>query len=124
MNQIEVTIKRDISPEFIDAIFSAAFHDGIVYWCPQTEPFQVENLTVSAILFEDEEEDGETFVQHEIDTAKIIGAIKRIIEEDLVSSVIRKWIFESVVDNDTTNLDSECADCIFQIAVFGEIKYG
>lgn len=124
MNQIEVIIKRDISAEFISTLFTCAFHDGIVYWCPKADPVQVNELYVSATLFEDEEEDGETFVQHEIDTAKIIKAIKRILEEKLIASATREYIFQAVIDNDPAHLDIECADCIFQIAVFGEIKYG
>lgn len=125
MTNIEINIKRTISDEMIDNIFSAAFHDGIVYWCPKADPAHKENLYVSATLFEDEEETGKNMKEHQIDGPKIIAAMKRIIEgETPVRIDIRDYILNAVIDTDAGHIDSECADVIFQIACFGEVKYG
>ena len=123
MTNIEISIKRTISDEMIDQIFDAAF-GGIQYWCPQADPVKTNSLTSSAILFEDEEETGEDMKEHQIDGPKIIAAMKRIIEEKLVREDLWEYITAVVVDQDTANIDAECADVIFQIACFGEVKYG
>lgn len=124
MTNIEISIKRTISDEMIDAIFDAAFYSGIQYWCPKADPVKTNALTSSATLFEDEEETGENMKEHQIDGPKIIAAMKRIIEERKVRYDLWGNIAGSVIDQDTINLDAECADVIFQIACFGEIKYG
>lgn len=124
MTNIEINIKRTISDEMIDAIFDAAFYSGIQYWCPKADPVKTNALTSSATLFEDEEETGQNMTEHQIDGPKIIAAMKHIIEEKCVRYDLWENIVSAVVDQDVCNIDAECADVIFQIACFGEIKYG
>lgn len=125
MTNIEINIKRTISDEMIDAIFDAAFYSGIQYWCPKADPVKTNALTSSATLFEDEEETGKNMIEHQIDGPKIIAAMKHIIEgETPVRIDIRDYILNAVIDTDAGHIDSECADVIFQIACFGEVKYG
>ena len=124
MTNIEISIKRKISDEMISDIFTTSCYGAISYWCPKAEVLSNEQMTFSATLFEDEEETGQNMIEHYLDGPKIIAAMKRIIEEKKVRSDIWQSIIDSVIDEDSGHIDSECADVIFQIACFGEVKYG
>ena len=50
----------------------------------------------------------------------VMNAIKRIIEEDLINPQHE----ESIATLDACNIDTNCADCIIQIAVFGDVVFG
>lgn len=125
MTNIEINIKRTISDEMISDIFMIAEADGITYWAPLMSLLKEKpGLYTSATVHEDEEETGQNMTEYQIDGPKIIAAMKRIIEEKTVRSDLWQSIIDSVIDEDTSHIDGECADVIFQIACFGEVKYG
>jgi len=49
--------------------------------------------------------------------------IKRIITEDLVCAQIRKDIVLAITEDDASSIDSNDADCIVQVGLFGKLVY-
>ena len=122
----------NVTEEDIDDIMCSAFEGGIGYWaCLDNTSEEFENAP-------DYESYSET-------CTKILlkgGAVKLIDNEDwklytlnlnrLLYGIVR-WVeiggdvYGAVRKDgslDCGNIDSECADCIIQLALFGEIVYG
>jgi hypothetical protein len=68
----------------------------------------------------DPDGDGEDGQSRVIDGHVIAEAIEKILKGDMV----RRDIADALRSMDAGNVDMDVADCIAQVAVFGELRYG
>jgi hypothetical protein len=58
-----------------------------------------------------------------IDFASIVVALQRVPHADIYAA-LKGRIMQSLAENDCGHIDSEAADVIAQLAIFGEVVYG
>lgn len=123
-----ITIKLELTDEFLMDCMTNAVESGghaLWYW----EQFRMESvnrdseLNVTDMTFMAEDQDGEVH-RYTITPAKVANAIQKILSLDLIASDIQAMIQRGVKDNDGGDIDAIAADCIAQIACFGELVYG
>lgn len=134
MKKFDVVITKvvKVTEEDIDDVMCSAFEGGIGYWAcldntgeefenaPDYEPY---SETCTKILLKGgvvkliNNEDGKLYT---LNLDKLLNGIKRWVEigGDVYGAVCKDGSL------DCGNIDSECADCIIQLALFGEIIYG
>lgn len=134
--EIKIEINLLVKKEDVDDIICTAFYGGITYWCPKVTKADgsrtKSDMDASTYLWEggelsfweDEDDTGENLVEHKVNLEKFINAIKMYIEGGYRYSA-------SIMDTDGDsmilecgNVDDEVADCIVQLACFGEVVYG
>jgi hypothetical protein len=119
-----VTAQIPVTAEMIDNIFICGF-DGVYgachYWASNVTTVSRDNMVESVTLVEDE-----TQTAYTITTKDIVGAIQRFVDvdESYANNTITGTIRNSVYENDPGMIDADCADCIIQLALFGEVMYG
>jgi len=121
---MNVHIEVEITQEDIDDIMCAALEGGIYYWCGEVEvdgeylgQYAHEQISRGGVLWLHDAEDEEA-APYELTLEKFIQGLTMFIKNghgDLVN-IKNKRI-------DPMDFDSECADCVIQYAVLGEIVY-
>jgi hypothetical protein len=103
---------------FIKDIYDTAFYNGISYWAQLVD---YNKYGLNGILLDTEEGTKHTFGYQKIEKAieQICSDPDVSIRDDLETAIMQANKY-----NDASNIDAECADAIFQIAIFGEIIYG
>jgi hypothetical protein len=129
----------DERKEFLHSIFTTALEGGIGYWsqastyhwmlpAPKGQEWGADDLDgFYAIVHEWDEDEGDYAKNkgHRIDRAVIQKGLNALIDgkararEDIV-----KTIMLANRENDAGDIDSEIADVIVQVGLFGEIVYG
>ena len=89
----------------------------------EDDPLSVTGFTVFEV-----EEDAETLAdapRWQIGPAEVIAAMAQIAGNPLSTSPgNRACILSALAEDDAGQIDSDAADCILQIATFGELRYG
>lgn len=136
MEPVKVTAKIEIeirlTEEDISDIVVTALEGGIGYWArldnsgvrwKEAPKEEAVSETASRLLMQGEaislidEEEGETY---DLTLEKLVNGFKLFVEKglDFYNAV------SSDGEIDTCNIDAERADCIVQLAVFGDVIYG
>lgn len=122
---------RNITDENVDDIMTTAAYGAITYWAeePTQADFDAAKPDQHVIRVNDEDDyDGpQTFW---LTPAKIRQAIVEVAEgrhtNDTIAGYVRQafrdWTAEDGID--TGDIDADAADCIVQVACFGEVVYG
>ena len=137
---IEFRTKVNVSERDISDILCTAFYDSIDYWCPKLEVEAVEKTDVedleskedvcaehlvnggTLIFYEDEDETGENLIPHRVKLEDFLRGLVQWLEDYAVAPPV-----DGITGNlylDTGMIDSNDADSIVQLAVFGKLVYG
>lgn len=131
-----VVVRLPITPAFVDSVLCTMIESADFGWFEWSDITQGPGNEItpdipSYVAARCTEYDPDTGTQPEggaegvlVDGARIAAAIGRLLSEDLVRDDIRGALAEAVGTNDAGHVDVEIADCIAQIAVLGEIRYG
>lgn len=114
-----------VTAQDIDDIVATAFEGGINYWCGSAKvvgdylgEYASDQISRGGEIiltdFEDEEE------QYTLTLPKLLKGIKMAAEQEYFTEY--DWVNGNELD--TCQIDAEVADCIIQLALFGEIVYG
>lgn len=119
---------RNITAENVDDIMTTAAYGGITYWATEPTP---ENFAAAPegthVIREADSEDVTPFY---LTPAKIKEAVVEVAEgkhtnttiRDYVRAAFANWTAEGGID--CGDIDADAADCIVQVACFGELVYG
>ncbi|OPZ63957.1 MAG: hypothetical protein BWY85_01427 [Firmicutes bacterium ADurb.Bin506] len=110
------------SEELTD-ILTTAVEGGIGYWSVITDYTRAEDLGWTSVCLTPDEEGKGDFLPKWVLLDDIQQAIDKIVSERETINV-RKDIVEAVCSGDPGNIDSEGADVIVQLAMFGKLVYG
>lgn len=119
---VDIVIQRTLtfSDYDINMIFVTALEGGIGYWS-QCENYDPDNTTVTIYDFvASEEGDAEQPVKYEITADTIKLGLTRLLNGNFV----RPDILEQFQPGDDLDVDSDGADCVIQLALFNELRYG
>lgn len=119
--KIHPEISIDISQQDIDDIMVCALEGGINYWCGEVEvvgeylgEYASEQISHGGkLVLHDAESDGEWTLTR----ADFLNGVKLYVESG------GHVIFDEACI-DTSYIDANDADCIVQLALFGEIMFG
>lgn len=131
---MEITIKRKISKDVLDNIFTTALEGGSNYWYYITDE-QVQKVRqavpksnypyiASAILEAVLEHNVEVEINDAEDEDEVIGLITRstLIERlELLANSSDAWALDNELKEDG---DATSSDVVFQYIVLGEVVYG
>lgn len=130
--EISVTLNLKVTEENVVDILSTAFYGGISYWCPKVTRNNGDTQGMAGnhlwrggelVFWEDEEETGKNLKPHTMTLDNLLEGIRMYIEGGYTYS--RDILdFDGDVTLDCGMVDAEVADCIVQLAVFGELIYG
>lgn len=110
-------LKRE---NFLKDVLITAVEGGTGYWA-QVSCYFPDAGRVALHEFDD---DGITET-HKVTVGTIETGIKRIIaDRELVNRVIREDVIIDSVENEMVRGDSDTADCIVQVGLFGKVVYG
>ena len=123
-----ITLKLELTDEFLMDCMTNAVESGghaLWYW---SEFYMIaverdKDLNVTSMRFKSEDQDGEVH-EYNLTPEKVAKAIEKILSVDLIASDIQSMISRGVRDNDGGDIDAIAADCIAQVACFGELVYG
>lgn len=137
---IEMTADITLDDIFVDSILITAFdsaYGGSNYWVDnlddtgtrlkvrvykkkdETEPL---GTKWTAVLLTPEGPDKADYVPVMLNRESLSAAFTKLYNEH--KGYIGDYIRRSVVDDDPGDIDADAADCIVQMAVFGDIVYG
>lgn len=124
----EVTTILPITVEMLDSVLIGAFDGGYgasYYWA-EVEEIRVNGEHWTEVLIREGDgggdEDGKVYT---INAENIIPAIQRFLTDDPpANKQITGYIRQAVQENDPGMIDADAADCIVQIAAFGQLVYG
>lgn len=117
---------RNITAENVKDVMETAAYGGITYWAREPDQAEFDAAPKGAHTIA---EDGEDNVFY-LTPAKIRQAIVEVAEgkhtndtvRDYVRSAFDYWTPEDGID--CGDIDADAADCIVQVACFGEVVYG
>lgn len=120
--------KSKITDGNVQDIVDTAAYGGITYWAVEPTQANFDAAPEGAFTFRDgDEEDGGV---HYVIKDQIRRAIVEVAEgqhtndriRDYVRSAFDNWTEEDGID--CGDIDADAADCIVQVACFGEVVYG
>ena len=138
---IEFRTKVNVSDRDISDILCTALYDSIDYWCAKLEIEGVEKTDVedveskedvcaehlvnggALIFYEDEDETGENLIPHRVKLEDFLRGLVQWLEEYAMTAPPLEDMNGGLY-LDTGMIDSNDADSIVQLAVFGKLVYG
>lgn len=136
MSNNTITIKHDLSTEFIGDVLVTAFdgqYGGCWYWA-EWAPEAINLFTVevsggtawSGVSIRRQREfcEPEERFTLMVDAGIIVKGIQKILNEGNVNNAIVESIRRGVADDDAGEIDADAADVIVQVGLFGEVVYG
>lgn len=116
-----ITIHHTLTDEFLSDIFHTASHRAIDYWGTITGGW--DSGRIEYLEIEDNED--VAGAQFKVDQAALAAAIQKVLNGEVeVSERIRGYIQADVLNPDSTQIDSDAADVLIQVACFNEVVYG
>ena len=125
--------------KFLSDVVITALEGGVGYWSQASKyrsGYSGEGLDeegrepASAVIHEvNEDESGYSEQALTVDTKLVAKAFKRIMGKDEIPYTSKKWRKRMVaaywdVEDGVCDIDAGDADCIVQIGLFGEVRYG
>ena len=124
MFNIEVIRNVNVTEEDIDDIMCSALEGGTTYWCYKAKvvgdylgEYASEQISRGGALKLYDSENGDI---HDLTLEKLLNGIKLAINGNYYADY--EWCYGDKLD--TCQVDAEVADCIVQLALFGEVVYG
>lgn len=121
---IEKTTRIKVTSQDIDDIMASALEGGITYWCYKAKvvgeylgEYASEQISHNGVLLLYDNEDCSIY---ELTLEKFLNGITKAITENYFVSY--EWFNDKEID--TCQVDAEVADCIVQLALFGDVIYG
>lgn len=119
--KVRPEIEVALTVEDIDDIMCAALEGGICYWCGRAEvvgdylgEYASEQIARGGSLLLHDAESADTW---ELNREKFLNGVKLYFEQGCHVQVEDNLI-------DTCDIDGNDADCILQLAIFGEVVFG
>jgi hypothetical protein len=120
---------RNITAENVEDVMGTAAYGGITYWAVEPTQADFDAAPEGAHTIRDGDPDEGTGVYY-LTPAKIKQAIVEVAEgkhtntliAGYVQSAFNYWNAEDGID--CGDIDADAADCIVQVACFGEVRYG
>ena len=117
---------HNIKSENVDDVMTTAAYGGITYWAVEPSQADFDAAPKGAHTIK-EEESGDVFY---LTPAKVKQAIVEVADgkhtnreiAGYVQSAFQYWTAEDGID--CGDIDASAADCIVQVACFGEVIYG
>jgi hypothetical protein len=125
MSEQTITVDVPVKEEFIKDIMVTMVesgYDSLFYWGAPT--FINRGLDGMPVLIALVEDDDEKRTHHVLTRDMVVPAIQRIIKERLIGSALMEYLVRGVLEQDAGDIDATLADCILQVAVLGEVRYG
>lgn len=120
-----INIDVELPEEFIGDVMTTMVESGydcLFYWGTPTFINRDSNLVpILASIVEDEDDERTV---HTLTHDMVAPAIERIIKEKLVGSALMPYLMRAVLEQDAGDVDAILADCILQVALLGEVRYG
>jgi len=123
-----------LTDENVDDIIETAQYGGITYWCVEVPAHEREMAFAAnpdaAMVFraEDYDDEDSTFVVTKEDIRKAYFALldlgQKHVNREIHGYFIDSWRDRDENGPDMGHIDADAADCIVQIAAFGEVVYG
>ena len=121
--KVSAVVNFVLKDEDIDDIMAAALEGGICYWCDKAEvvesdylgEFASEQISRGGSLKLYDCESDDTFI---LTRDKFIEGVKKACEQGYST----EWLEDGEID--TCMIDSDAADVIVQLALFGEVVFG
>lgn len=119
-----VTLSHKINTEFLEHVLEAALYGGIGYWAVADEILRADPRSgLISLHLSDTEDWSIEFGTVTHDT--VMDGIRRILDGTVkISQDLRDHLAAGVSEGDAGEIDSDVADCIIQVGLFGELVYG
>lgn len=128
-----VAMTMPLSPQFVGDVLCTMIEQGYPWfeWQDQTRENDPEDVigwrytSARAVEIDEDDQTEEGEGQSRIiDGAAIAEAITKILKGGLCNKTMMGYLATAVAENDAGNVDTDLADCIAQVAVFDELRYG
>lgn len=123
--KVSMLVDIEISDENLNDMIETAGYGGVNYWCNRIHEDAPGIWTIYEMV-EDEKPN-----QHQINSRSLIKAFLLLANpnQQLIADYVHQYFLQAVKDGDKTGLDvghidATAADCLVQIACFGELVYG
>ena len=123
MTEYEIKTSVFLDQQFMFDILTTAVEGGTNYWMECDKVERDERLNVIGVVNArpDDEED----VGGSVYPWDIARALQLIANGDTnMGKKMQEWVRRAMTEDDVGLLDAADCDCIFQIALFGEVVYG
>lgn len=129
-----VTVSAPITDEMVDIVLVTAFdgnYGSCHYWADLNRIERYSNgvewwkqVTFTDAL-ERDEGNGDTKT-YTVNAEQIVTAMQKFLDANshMANDTITGYIRRAVMENDPGMIDGDAADCIIQVAAFGEVVYG
>lgn len=131
--QPAVTLTVPLTPQFVGDVLCTMIESGYPWfeWRDDTRENDAEDVigwrytSARAVEIDEDDQTEEGEGQSRIiDGAVIAEAMGKILKGGLCNSTMMTYIAQAVAEQDGGHVDMDVADCIAQVAVFGELRYG
>jgi len=131
--QPAVTLTVPLTPRFVGDVLCTMIESGYPWfeWRDDTRENDAEDVigwrytSARAVEIDEDDQTKEGEGQNRIiDGAAIAEAMGKILKGGLCNSTMMTYIAQAVAEQDGGHVDMDVADCIAQVAVFGELRYG
>lgn len=128
-----VSLALPVTPQMVDSILCGVIESGMDEWFQWSGIIQYPDPELpnipcyqSAMCTEWDGDEGETIGEAKlIDAAAIATAIQKILSGKIqISSSMAGYIASAIREDDPGQIDADAADCIVQVAMFDELRYG
>lgn len=128
-----VAMTMPLSPQFVGDVLCTMIEQGYPWfeWQDQTRENDPEDVigwrytSARAVEIDEDDQTEEGEGQSRIiDGAAIAEAITKILKGGLCNKTMMGYLATAVAENDAGSVDMDVADCIAQVAVFDELRYG
>lgn len=111
------------SRTFIADALTTAVEGGVNYWAVTCDMVRDADRRVTSVAVRDGEDDNAEWITVDIEAAT--HAVHCILaSEGEIAPHLRRELAMAVLEDDAGRIDATLADCIVQIAVYGDIVFG
>jgi hypothetical protein len=130
--KVRMTIEYNISDQTMVDMLDAAGY-GIGYWARSLEDTHDAAETVIVVERGDIHGPDDQDVEHRTNYATLRDAFRKLAapDQDYVGSTIHGYFWDAVKERDEStgeidagHIDSDAADCLVQVALFNEVRFG
>ena len=128
-----VSLALPVTPQMVDSILCGVIESGLDEWfswsgITQYPDPELPNIPCyqSAMCTEWDGDEGETIGEPKlIDGPALAEAIQKILSGQIqLSTKMTGYIASAIREDDPGQIDADAADCIVQVAMFNELRYG
>lgn len=113
-----VTVPMRIAASTCDDIITNALYAQWGWWGDAAKVDETHHI----YSIEEIDDDGRVVGKYSLPLRDVAQACARIITEDIIRPDLAKQVASALTPD--PDIDADAADCILQLAVFGELRYG